>query len=98
MSAEPGAPSSDAALAILRERVEKASRADGGTASPSTDDDVASVDRADLLTALMHEYGHILGFDDVTSSDESLMNESLSPGVRRVPTLAALNTYFEQLG
>jgi hypothetical protein len=35
----------------------------------------------DLLTAVMHELGHVLGYDH---SEAGLMRESLVPGVRRL--------------
>lgn len=40
--------------------------------------------RMDLLTVVMHELGHVLGFDHDAS--DNLMSESLLPGVRRLPT------------
>jgi len=45
----------------------------------------------DLLTVVMHEMGHTLGFEDLTSEAESkdLMYEMLQSGVRRTKTLPA---------
>jgi hypothetical protein len=37
----------------------------------------------DLLTVLMHELGHILGFDH---EEEGVMAETLATGTRRSPT------------
>ena len=44
--------------------------------------------RMDLLTAVMHELGHVLGYTDLTpqGSVGSLMTGSLPAGVRRLPT------------
>ena len=42
-------------------------------------------DHADLLTTVMHEMGHALGFDH---TDEGLMAEAISLGVRRLPNNA----------
>jgi hypothetical protein len=41
----------------------------------------------DLLTTVMHELGHVLGFDDQPAQRHSanLMTETLSTGVRRSP-------------
>lgn len=41
--------------------------------------------RMDLLTTVMHELGHVLGFDDQTAQQHSanLMTETLPTGVRR---------------
>ncbi len=39
----------------------------------------------DLLTAVMHEFGHILGFRDVPAALDSLMSGTLEEGVRRLP-------------
>ncbi len=41
--------------------------------------------RADLLTTVMHELGHELGYADDDAGD--LMNATLPLGVRRVPTM-----------
>jgi Ca2+-binding RTX toxin-like protein len=42
----------------------------------------------DLLTVVMHELGHVLGFDDVDTAGHpnNLMDDTLDPGVRRLPT------------
>jgi hypothetical protein len=42
-----------------------------------------AADRADLLTAVMHELGHILGLADKI---DGLMQDSLGLGLRRLPT------------
>ncbi|MFV2068620.1 MAG: hypothetical protein ACC645_16745 [Pirellulales bacterium] len=41
--------------------------------------------RVDLLTVIMHEFGHLLGEDDRDSSSDrdDLMSGRLAPGVRR---------------
>ncbi len=44
-----------------------------------------AVDRVDLLTTVMHEFGHLLGFDD--HSDSGLLADTLPIGVRRTLTL-----------
>ncbi|HJZ47590.1 MAG TPA: CARDB domain-containing protein, partial [Roseiflexaceae bacterium] len=43
--------------------------------------------RMDLLTVVMHELGHVLGYDDlpVASHPNDLMAENIPTGVRRVP-------------
>jgi hypothetical protein len=43
--------------------------------------------RMDLLTVVMHELGHVLGFDDVETASHpyDLMATDLAPGVRRLP-------------
>jgi hypothetical protein len=43
-------------------------------------------DRIDLLTVLLHELGHVLGYDHV-GDPAHLMHNSLEPGVRLVPTV-----------
>ncbi len=45
--------------------------------------DTAAEGRADLLTTVMHEMGHVLGFEH---ADEGLMFETLPLGVRRLPS------------
>ncbi len=44
--------------------------------------DPAAVDRMDLLSVLEHEYGHMLGLEDVA---EGVMGSKLQAGVRRLP-------------
>jgi Ca2+-binding RTX toxin-like protein len=39
----------------------------------------------DLMTAVMHEIGHVLGFRDVPAALDSLMSGTLEEGVRRLP-------------
>jgi len=50
--------------------------------------DPRAVDRMDLLTAVAHEFGHILGLDDV--AEGSLMAAKLPPGLRHLPVDLAL--------
>jgi hypothetical protein len=47
--------------------------------------DGAAADRIDLLTVLAHEFGHVLGLDDLSLDDHAadLMAEALPLGVRR---------------
>ncbi len=45
-----------------------------------------AVDRIDLLTVVEHELGHILGLEDLDALADSLMSETLQPGVRREVT------------
>jgi hypothetical protein len=43
--------------------------------------------RMDLLTVVMHEFGHVLGYDDIATGPHAndLMGTWLQPGVRRFP-------------
>jgi hypothetical protein len=68
-------PSSDAAFPLAG--------GDGLHAVPGSD----AATRMDLLTVLMHEYGHVLGLPDVDAllQPGNLMAETLSLGVRRNP-------------
>jgi Ca2+-binding RTX toxin-like protein len=44
-------------------------------------------DRMDLLTVVMHEFGHVLEASSaLPSSSRRLMNETIAPGVRRTPS------------
>jgi hypothetical protein len=47
-----------------------------------------AVDRMDMLSVVMHELGHVLGYDDLVSEESSndLMNLTLDAGVRRLYT------------
>ncbi|MCD4726563.1 MAG: hypothetical protein K8R46_02805, partial [Pirellulales bacterium] len=56
----------------------------------------AAEGRADLLTTVMHEMGHVLGFEH---ADEGLMAETLPLGVRRLPseTNNAIDQIFASL-
>ena len=41
----------------------------------------------DLLTTLLHEFGHVIGLSDISAGGgDDVMAASLTPGVRRVPT------------
>jgi hypothetical protein len=40
--------------------------------------------RMDLLTVVMHELGHVIGFDDVDADDADLMSETLDAGTRQL--------------
>jgi hypothetical protein len=53
-----------------------------GRSSLSARKDTAADQRADLLTTVMHELGHLLGYGDTTADD--LMGAVLPLGVRRV--------------
>ncbi len=45
--------------------------------------DAQALDSIDLLTVVEHELGHALGLDDIRSSADQLMSETLQTGVRR---------------
>ena len=46
----------------------------------------AAQGKMDMLSVLLHEYGHALGMDHAAGNHD-LMTASLAPGVRRLPTL-----------
>jgi hypothetical protein len=54
--------------------------------------------RMDLLTVVMHELGHVLGFNDVTTTSHpyDLMATDLAPGIRRLPDGLPATTFFIQ--
>jgi hypothetical protein len=49
----------------------------------TTPGDQGELGRMDLLTVVMHELGHVLGFKD---NDGEAMDEALDPGIRLEPT------------
>jgi hypothetical protein len=61
----------------------------GGVAA----DDSPAAGRVDLLTALLHQMGHLLGLEDVEDADE-LMSVELAAGVRKDPALVAVDAVF----
>ena len=54
----------------------------------SADPDGLAAGKIDLLTVLMHELGHVMGLDHVSSAVDSirLMAGSIDPGIRRLPS------------
>ena len=46
----------------------------------------------DLLTVVMHELGHVLGFEDLDSRTDDLMSATLDAGVRLLNTDASITT------
>jgi len=48
--------------------------------------------RMDLLTVVMHEIGHVLGFDHDAPDTGALMEETLDAGTRRLPGAAAVTS------
>jgi hypothetical protein len=57
-----------------------------------------SRNRYDLLTVVMHEFGHTLGMDDLSDTHNDLMDEHLQPGMRRLPNSQVLATPATQQG
>jgi hypothetical protein len=64
---------------------------------PSTLDSRPSYD---LLTTVLHEFGHVLGLADRSDAGDGsdVMFELLEPGIRRLPTIAALDAIFAGQG
>lgn len=59
--------------------------------SPTTDDDIAA-GSIDLLTIVMHEMGHALGFGhDAVAGETDLTDESIAPGVRINPPTGTID-------
>ena len=63
-----------------------------GSNSSTASSGTSTAVKVDLLTVVMHEMGHTLGYDDTTT--ESIMNVTLSLGVRRT---AAVDRVFATL-
>jgi photosystem II stability/assembly factor-like uncharacterized protein len=59
--------------------------------------DPVVLDRIDLLTVVSHEIGHALGLDDLDSSFDSLMSDTLETGVRQEPGTAEVDALFAGL-
>ncbi|MHC4756894.1 MAG: matrixin family metalloprotease, partial [Planctomycetota bacterium] len=59
-----------------------------------TDSSGQADDCMDLLTVVVHELGHLLGFDDLDAQDnpDALMSPTLTTGVRRLDTSTAITT------
>jgi len=59
--------------------------------------DPAAVDRIDLLTAVGHELGHVLGLADLDASLDDLMSGALPTGLRRCPTHVEFDAVFGRM-
>ena len=60
------------------------------------EDDSPTSDRMDLLSVVLHEFGHVLGLGDLdplTDSDHP-MTETLAPGIRRLPEPEEVDVVF----
>jgi methionine-rich copper-binding protein CopC len=64
----------------------------------SSNDSDSDAERLDLLTAISHEFGHLLGLDDSVDDADSVMAALLSPGDRRLPTADDLEDAFVRWG
>jgi len=64
--------------------------------TPETSDDLDSA-RIDLLSAVVHELGHVLGLDDAADADD-VMGEVLDAGVRRTSGIDAVDSVFAEIG
>ena len=73
-------------------------RDDSEFATKKTRSAVASLvsHRIDLLTAVMHELGHVLGHNDLAPSShhDDLMSATLAPGVRHTSYTSAVDAIF----
>ena len=64
-----------------------------GTAGFTAAGDSAAAGHMDLLSVVMHEFGHVLGLDDHTDiQSDDLMNGWIDTGVRRLPTEGEIAT------
>jgi hypothetical protein len=73
-------------------------------ATPEVDEDFSSAgsaispaahEKVDLLTAMLHEFGHLLGLDDlVFDGSDTLMTGTLGVGSRRLPTPELIDALF----
>lgn len=59
-----------------------------GSSSLTAMEGTAAANRVDLLTTVMHEMGHLLGYGDTVSDD--LMDGTLSPSIRRADAVDEL--------
>ena len=82
-------PSGDEEFSIFVSDSER--RADSG----------AALGKADLLTVLMHEFGHALGMVHDEANEHSVMHDTLGLSMRRLPTAAdilAADEFYASLG
>jgi len=61
--------------------------------------DASVADKIDLLTVVMHELGHVLGYEDLAPAavKYDLMTGSLGAGVRRLPENAAPAVFSDEM-